>query len=231
MAEPVSRNLPLPDKPSIAVLPLVNMSSDPGQDHIADRVVEEIIAALSCPLLPSLSLGARQRDATSRVTCIAWLHPRFTGERRQAICARQRSGLRRALLPVSRTTGVCLELVNTRPAAVLLVHQVWDERAGPGPRHLWPAGPLGKPGLAQHSLDLSERRSTVVRRSARRFGFFKGLASRLKHCRAARVAFPPAHRDIDVFWLNQQLGRDGRSSPPPMTALTRTGWIGSRCSA
>jgi TolB-like protein/class 3 adenylate cyclase len=39
--------LPLPDKPSIAVLPFVNMSGDPEQEYFADGMVEEIITALS----------------------------------------------------------------------------------------------------------------------------------------------------------------------------------------
>jgi adenylate cyclase len=39
--------LTLPDKPSIAVLPLANMSGDPDQDYFADGMVEEIITALS----------------------------------------------------------------------------------------------------------------------------------------------------------------------------------------
>ena len=39
--------LPLPDKPSIAVLPFQNMSGDPEQDYFADGVVEDIITALS----------------------------------------------------------------------------------------------------------------------------------------------------------------------------------------
>src|SRR5215510_2265817 len=39
--------LPLPDKPSIAVLPFQNLSSDPDQDYFADGVVEDIITALS----------------------------------------------------------------------------------------------------------------------------------------------------------------------------------------
>jgi adenylate cyclase len=38
---------PLPDKPSIAVLPFENMSGDPEQDYFADGMVEEIITALS----------------------------------------------------------------------------------------------------------------------------------------------------------------------------------------
>ena len=39
--------LPVPDKPSIAVLPFANMSGDPEQEYFADGMVEEIITALS----------------------------------------------------------------------------------------------------------------------------------------------------------------------------------------
>jgi adenylate cyclase len=39
--------LPLPDKPSIAVLPFQNMSGDQEQEYFADGMVEEIITALS----------------------------------------------------------------------------------------------------------------------------------------------------------------------------------------
>jgi adenylate cyclase len=39
--------LPLPDKPSIAVLPFANMSGDSEQEYFADGMVEEIITALS----------------------------------------------------------------------------------------------------------------------------------------------------------------------------------------
>jgi adenylate cyclase len=38
---------PLPDKPSVAVLPFQNMSGDPEQEYFADGMVEEIITALS----------------------------------------------------------------------------------------------------------------------------------------------------------------------------------------
>src|SRR5437867_4346456 len=44
---PSSPVLPLPAKPSIAVLPFQNMSGDPEQDYFADGMVEEIITALS----------------------------------------------------------------------------------------------------------------------------------------------------------------------------------------
>jgi adenylate cyclase len=39
--------LPLPDKPSIAVMPFENMSGDHDQEYFADGMVEEIITALS----------------------------------------------------------------------------------------------------------------------------------------------------------------------------------------
>src|ERR1700736_1471391 len=39
--------LPLPDRPSIAVLPFSNLSGDPEQEYFADGMVEEIITVLS----------------------------------------------------------------------------------------------------------------------------------------------------------------------------------------
>jgi TolB-like protein/Tfp pilus assembly protein PilF len=38
---------PLPDRPSLAVLPFANMSADPDQDYFADGMVEDIITGLS----------------------------------------------------------------------------------------------------------------------------------------------------------------------------------------
>src|SRR6516225_12487935 len=47
LAEPsFPTSLPLPDKPSIAVLPFANLSGDPEQEYFADGMVEEIITAL-----------------------------------------------------------------------------------------------------------------------------------------------------------------------------------------
>jgi adenylate cyclase len=39
--------LPLPDKPSMAVLPFTNMSTDPEQEFFADGIAEDAITALS----------------------------------------------------------------------------------------------------------------------------------------------------------------------------------------
>jgi adenylate cyclase len=43
-----TRDLALPDKPSIVVLPFDNMSAESGQDYLADGIVEAITTALSC---------------------------------------------------------------------------------------------------------------------------------------------------------------------------------------
>jgi adenylate cyclase len=47
----------LPDKPSIAVLPFVNMSEDPKQEYFSDGLTEEIITALS--KVPNIFVIAR----------------------------------------------------------------------------------------------------------------------------------------------------------------------------
>jgi TolB-like protein len=48
--EPASKEkmaFPLPDKPSMAVLPFVNVSGDPKEDYFSDGMTEEIITTLS----------------------------------------------------------------------------------------------------------------------------------------------------------------------------------------
>ena len=49
--------LPLPEKPSIAVLPFDNMSGDPAQDYLGDGISENIISALSS--IPEMFVIAR----------------------------------------------------------------------------------------------------------------------------------------------------------------------------
>ena len=45
--ETAHASLPLPDRPSLVVLPFQNMSGDPEQEYFADGMVEEITTALS----------------------------------------------------------------------------------------------------------------------------------------------------------------------------------------
>ena len=63
--EPASEEkmaFPLPDKPSIAVLPFTNMSDDPKQEYFSDGLTEEIITALS--KTPKLLVIARNSTFT-----------------------------------------------------------------------------------------------------------------------------------------------------------------------
>ncbi len=53
---------PLPDKPSVAVLPFTNMSADPEQEFFADGIAEDVITALS--RYPSLFVIARNSSFT-----------------------------------------------------------------------------------------------------------------------------------------------------------------------
>jgi adenylate cyclase len=59
---PETLALPLPDKPSIAVLPFTNMSGDPEQEYFADGMVEEITTTIS--RLPWLFVIARNSSFT-----------------------------------------------------------------------------------------------------------------------------------------------------------------------
>jgi adenylate cyclase len=53
---------PLPDRPSVAVLPFTNMSTDPEQEFFADGIAEDVITALS--RYPSLFVIARNSTFT-----------------------------------------------------------------------------------------------------------------------------------------------------------------------
>jgi len=61
-ADPKKMALPLPDKPSIAVLPFTNMSGEKEQEYFSDGLTEDIINALS--KIPSVFVIARNSTFT-----------------------------------------------------------------------------------------------------------------------------------------------------------------------
>jgi adenylate cyclase len=63
-----STAMPLPDKPSIAVLPFANVSSDPEQEFFADGIAEDVITALS--RYPSLFVIARNSCFTYKAPAV-----------------------------------------------------------------------------------------------------------------------------------------------------------------
>ena len=71
-SQSIIRALPLPTKPSIAVMPLVNLSGDPDQEYFADGMVVEIVEALSRSrsifvIASGSSLTFKNKGATAQV--------------------------------------------------------------------------------------------------------------------------------------------------------------------
>lgn len=64
--ETAKPDLLLPDKPSLAVLPFTNLSSDPEQEYFADGMVEDIVTGLSRS--KSLFVIARQSTFIYRLS-------------------------------------------------------------------------------------------------------------------------------------------------------------------
>jgi TolB-like protein/class 3 adenylate cyclase len=70
--------LPLPDKPSLAVLPFQNMTGDAEQDYFVDGIVEEITTAIS--RLPWLFVIARNSSFTYKGRAVRYLGVRYVLE-------------------------------------------------------------------------------------------------------------------------------------------------------
>jgi adenylate cyclase len=179
------KSLPLPDKPSIAVLPFQNMSGDPEQEYFSDGIVEDIITALS--RFKSLFVIARNSSFT------------YKGK---AVDVKQ----------VGRELGVRYVLegsVRKAASKVRITGQLIDATTG---AHLWADrfdGPLDDifalqdrvtssvvatiaPRLEQAEIDRSERKPTesldAVDLYYRALHSYRGVISREENEKALRFA-------------------------------------------
>ena len=104
---------PLPEKPSIAVLPFVNIGGDPKQDYFSDGLTEEIITALT--KAPKLFVIARNSVFT------------YKGKSVKVNQVAEELGVRYVLEGSIRKAGddirITAQLVDT-----LSGHHLWAER-------------------------------------------------------------------------------------------------------
>ena len=104
---------PLPDKPSIAVLPFVNMSEDPKQEFFADGMTEEIITALSKG--PNLFVIARNSTFT------------YKGKAVKVKQVSEELGVRYVLEGSIQRSGDRIR-INAQLIDALTGHHLWAER-------------------------------------------------------------------------------------------------------
>lgn len=105
--------LPLPDKPSLAVLPFVNLANDADQDYFAEGMMDEIVTALT----RIRSLFVIASSATLSLKGQA-LDPREVA-RRLSVRYILEGSVRRA----NRTVRIAVKLTDAQRAA-----QIWAER-------------------------------------------------------------------------------------------------------
>jgi adenylate cyclase len=112
-ADPQKMAFPLPDKPSIAVLPFVNMSDDPKQEYFSDGITDEIITALS--KLSQILVIARNSTST------------YKGKPTSAKEVSEALGVRYVLEGSVRRDGDRVR-IGTQLIDALSGHQLWAER-------------------------------------------------------------------------------------------------------
>jgi TolB-like protein/class 3 adenylate cyclase/cytochrome c-type biogenesis protein CcmH/NrfG len=104
---------PLPDKPSIAVLPFVNMSDDPQQEYFSDGITEEIITSLT--KIPEVFVIARNSTFT------------YKGKPVKVQQVSEDLGVRYVLEGSVRKAGDRIRII-AQLADAIKGHQLWAER-------------------------------------------------------------------------------------------------------
>lgn len=104
---------PLPEKPSIAVLPFTNLSGNPDQEYLADGLTEEIITTLSKS--PNLFVIARNSTFT------------YKGKPVEVKQVAEEQGVRYVLQGSIQLSGDRIR-INTQLLDALKGHHLWAER-------------------------------------------------------------------------------------------------------
>ena len=115
--------LPLPDVPSIAVLPFVNMSEDPKQEFLSDGITDNIITALS--KVPRLFVIARNSTFT------------YKGKPVKAKQVSEELGVRYVLEGSVQRSGDRIR-INAQLIDALKGHHLWAERYDRDLKDLFP---------------------------------------------------------------------------------------------
>src|SRR3546814_20987658 len=83
VGDPPSHAPALPEKPSLAVMPFLNLSGEPAQDYFIDGVVEDIVSALS--RIRWLFVIARNSSFTSKGRLVD-VKPTGRASCRESVC-------------------------------------------------------------------------------------------------------------------------------------------------
>ncbi|MEW6375810.1 MAG: hypothetical protein AB1502_08475 [Thermodesulfobacteriota bacterium] len=113
---------PLPDKPSIAVLPFVNMTDDPHQESFCDGLSEEIITTLS--KIPKLFVIARSSMFT------------YKGKPVKVQQVAEELGVQYVLEGSVRRSGEQLR-ITAQLTDALTGHHIWAERYDRNPKDIF----------------------------------------------------------------------------------------------
>jgi adenylate cyclase len=113
---------PLPDKPSIAVLPFVNLSGDPEQEYLADGISENIIMALS--KIPEMFVIARSSAFS------------YKGKAVKVQQVSEELGIQYVLEGSVQTSGNRLR-VTAQLVDAIRGHHLWSERYDRGMKNLF----------------------------------------------------------------------------------------------
>ena len=167
-ALPVAAPLPLPDKPSLAVLPFQNMTGDAEQEYFVDGMVEEITTAIA--RLPWLFVIARNSAFT------------YKGKPVDVKQVAQELGVRYVLEGSVRKAGnrvrITGQLIDTATGA-----HIWADRFDGGLDDIFE---LQDQVAEQDDERRRQKTSPIVRRGAR---------SRGRHARGSRARLRGLRRD------------------------------------